>query len=62
MKITRRRLAAALVAPAAARPQPQSGTPGEELAAARKRVRASVEALRKVPVAQDVEPDFSFKA
>ena len=63
MKMTRRALAASLVIPAAARPQPpKTNTPEEELAAARKRVQASTDALRKFEVAAAVEPDFTFRA
>jgi hypothetical protein len=61
MKITRRKLAAAVVAPAAM-PQSQTRTPEQELAAARKRVAASIAALNKVPVSSQAEPDFTFKA
>jgi len=63
MKMTRRALAAALVSPAAALPQPpKANTPEEELAAARKRVQTSIDALRKLQIAPALEPDFTFKA
>jgi hypothetical protein len=63
MKMTRRGLAAALVAPVTARAQPvRPDTPEEELAAARKRVQTSIDAVRKFQIAPAVEPDFTFRA
>ena len=63
MKMTRRGWAATLLAPAAARPQPREAkSPEEELAAARKRLEASIDAVRKVRIAPAIEPDFTFKA
>jgi hypothetical protein len=63
MKITRRKLAAALLVPAGAPAQsPAPATPAEELAAARKRVQDAIETVRKVRLDAAVEPDFNFKA
>jgi hypothetical protein len=62
-KLTRRQLAAALMASAAAAqtaaPQP---TPDEDLKAARDRIVANRKALDAVPVPMSVEPAFQFKA
>ena len=64
MKLTRRKLAAVLAAPAAAvaaQAQPQ-GAPVDEVEAARQRIRSNAEALAKVDVPTQVEPAFAFKA
>jgi hypothetical protein len=63
MKITRRSLAAAVVASAGrGQAPPKDAPPAEELAAARKRLRESLDTLRKLEVEMTVEPDFTFKA
>jgi hypothetical protein len=63
MKMTRRKLAAAFLAPAAAPAQaPKAATPEEELAAARRRLQTAIDAVRKFQIAPAVEPDFTFKA
>ena len=66
MRFTRRKLAAALLGPAVALPQqqppPLPRTPEEELEAARAQLRATAEALSKVPLAMAVEPACHFKA
>lgn len=61
MKITRRTLAAAvLAAPAAAQPAPAA--PEEELKAARENLRRNAQALAKVKLPVETEPAFQFKA
>ena len=66
MKFTRRKLAAALAAPAAAalaQPQaPPSPVPGDELAAARERNAAAAGAVARQEVPMTVAPAFQFKA
>ncbi|HEX3878740.1 MAG TPA: hypothetical protein VHW24_17250 [Bryobacteraceae bacterium] len=61
MKITRRRLAVALAAPAlsAQTTPPQSADPME---AAKARIKANTEALAKQSVPMSTEPAFSFRA
>jgi hypothetical protein len=62
MKLRRRDLAAALLAPAAAA-QPQTATPpADDLAAARARLKTNADALAKIDVPMSTEPAFSFKA
>jgi len=64
MVLTRRRLAAALLAPAAAAlPQtPPQTTPRDELAAARQHMKDNAAALGKIEIAMSLEPAFQFKA
>jgi hypothetical protein len=60
MKITRRKLAAILAAPAAlAQTQPPAADP---LQAAKDRIRTNGEALAKETVPMSTEPAFQFKA
>ena len=60
MELTRRKLAAALLAPAAAaQTQPEAV---DEVQAARDRIKANAEALAKVDLPMAVEPAFQFKA
>jgi hypothetical protein len=62
MQLTRRKLAAAILAPAAvALPQTQSQPP-DELAAARQRMKDNASALAQIDVPTPVEPAFQFKA
>jgi hypothetical protein len=60
MKLTRRKLAVALLAPAAAAQQPPP--PADDLAAARARLKTNADALAKVDVPMSAEPAFTFKA
>jgi len=67
MKLTRRKLAAALAAPALvggrASPAEQSQSPaGDVLAAAKARIQANSQALAKETVPMTTEPAFQFKA
>jgi hypothetical protein len=68
MKITRRRLAAALTAPALATAAPLGAiaqTPAasaDPLEAARARIKANGDALTKESVPMSTEPAFQFKA
>jgi hypothetical protein len=67
MKITRRKLGAALIAPAALLAQPPApppipSNPEEELAAIREQNRRNAQALDEVRVPMTVEPAFQFKA
>jgi hypothetical protein len=64
MQLTRRKLAAAVLSPAAlALPQPQTQTqPPDELTAARQRMKDNALALAKIDVQPPVEPAFQFKA
>lgn len=64
MKMTRRKLAAAVMGSAAvAQTQPPAaGTPDEELKAARDRLRVSLDAVAAQPVPMATEPAFQFKA
>ena len=60
MKLTRRDLVLACVAPAAvAAPQ---AAPGDEVAAARQRMKDNAAALQKVEIPMATEPAFQFKA
>lgn len=66
MKLTRRRLASAVLVPAAAamaqtQPAPP-GTPDEELKAARDRAKSIGDALAQQTVPMSTEPAFVFKA
>ena len=60
MKFTRRKLAAALLAPAAAAQTP--APPVDEAHAARDRIKANAEQLAKVDLPMSTEPAFQFKA
>ena len=67
MKITRRRLGMAVMAPAAraAQNQPQPPIPSnaeEELAAARQQNKLNSQTLEKFEVPMAIEPAFQFKA
>ena len=65
MKLTRRKLAAAALAPAAralAQGQPAPSNPDEELKAARDRAKAVSDALAKQNLPMPTEPAFQFKA
>ena len=65
MKVTRRKLAAAVIAPSAASlAQAQRTVPAadEELAAARERMRANSQSLGRENVPMPTEPAFQFKA
>ena len=67
MKLTRRKLAAALAAPALAAgrtpPDEQSQPPAvDPLAAAKARIQANSQALAKESVPMTTEPAFQFKA
>jgi hypothetical protein len=61
MQLTRRKLAATLLAPAAALPQTAT-PPADEAAAARARLKTNADALARVDVPMSTEPAFSFKA
>jgi hypothetical protein len=61
MKLTRRKLAAALLAPAAAQAQTQT-PPRDEVEAARTRLKANAEAIAKLEVPMSTEPAFRFEA
>jgi hypothetical protein len=61
MKITRRTLAAAVLAAPVAAPSAPAA-PEEELKAARETVRRNSEALAKVKLPVATEPAFQFKA
>jgi hypothetical protein len=68
MKITRRELAAAVLAPSALlaqtppQPPPIPSSPEEELAAVKDQNRRYSEALDKFPLPMAAEPAFQFKA
>ena len=64
MKLTRRKLAAALVsATALAAQQPQAANaPVDDLKAARDRMQANAVALTRTPIPMATEPAFQFKA
>jgi hypothetical protein len=64
MQLTRRKLAAAVLAPAAvALPQTQTQTPPpDELAAARQRMKDNASVLAQIDVLMPLEPAFQFKA
>ena len=64
MKLTRRKLATALVsatALAAQQPQP-AAAPDSDLKAARDRLQANAAALAGTPIPMATEPAFQFKA
>lgn len=61
MKLTRRKLAAALIAPAAASTQtPQPAA--DAVQSARDRIKANGDILAKIDIPMDLEPAFQFKA
>ena len=67
MKLTRRRLAAAVLAPLAAeaiaQTQPASpGTPDDEIKAARDRLKSNADTLSRQAIPMAIEPAFRFKA
>jgi hypothetical protein len=62
MKLTRRKLAAALLAPAAAAPAQTPPAPRDEVEAARARLKSNGEALAKVELPMSTEPAFRFEA
>ena len=67
MKMTRRRLAAALAAPALAgsitsAAAEQTTAPADPLEAAKARIKVNTEALAKEEVPMSTEPAFQFKA
>jgi len=67
MKITRRKFAAALAAPALAGTIPsaaaeQTAAPADPLEATKARIKANTEALAKEEVPMSTEPAFQFKA
>jgi hypothetical protein len=64
MKLTRRKLAAALVsATAVAAQQPQAApAPTDDLKSARDRMQANAAALAATPLPMATEPAFQFKA
>jgi len=66
MKITRRKLAAALIAGTAAvpaqTPPPQSAAPDDDLKTARDRMRANAAAVAGQNLPMATEPAFQFKA
>jgi dihydroxyacetone kinase len=66
MKLTRRKLATAVLIPAAAAmaqtQPPPPGTPDEELKAARDRAKLIGEALAQQTLPMSTEPAFQFKA
>jgi len=63
MKLTRRQLAVAALAPAAlAQTTPQPATASDELKAAQARMKANSDALSRMQVPIETEPAFQFKA
>ncbi|MBZ5626302.1 MAG: hypothetical protein LAQ69_47605 [Acidobacteriia bacterium] len=67
MKVTRRKLATAMLSSAAAaavaQTQPAApATPDEELKAARERIKVNSETLAKQAVPMDTEPALQFRA
>jgi hypothetical protein len=60
MRLTRRALATAVLAPAALAQTPS--TSEDELKAARDRIRANGEVLSKQEISMSTEPAFQFKA
>ena len=67
MKLTRRRLAAAVLTPLAAeaiaqtQPSPP-GTPDDEIKAARDRMKSNSDTLSRQAIPMATEPAFQFKA
>jgi hypothetical protein len=62
MKVTRRKLAAALLAPAAAAQAQTPSVPRDEVEAARARLKTNAEAMAKVDLPMSTEPAFRFEA
>ena len=64
MKMTRRQLAAAMVSAAAVTAQTPlpAASPGDDLEAARNRLKTNRDALAQVQVPMATEPAFQFKA
>jgi tellurite resistance protein len=62
MKITRRKLAAALVAASAVPAQAQTPAPDDDLKTARDRMRANAAVVANQSVPMATEPAFQFKA
>jgi hypothetical protein len=62
MKLRRRDLAAALLAPAAAAQPQTQPPPRDEVEAARARLKTNAATIAKVEVPMSTEPAFSFKA
>ncbi len=63
MKLTRRKLAVALVsATAVAAQEPQPPAPADDLKTARDRMQANAAALAGTPLPMATEPAFQFKA
>lgn len=62
MRLTRRQLAAAALAPAALAQTSAPATASDELNAAQRRLKANSEALSKIQVPIETEPAFQFKA
>jgi hypothetical protein len=62
MPLTRRDLAAVLLAPAAAAAAQTQPAAVDEVQAARDRIKANAAALAKVELPMAVEPAFQFKA
>jgi hypothetical protein len=62
MKVTRRKLAAVLLAPAAAAQAQTPSAPRDEVEAARARLKTNAEALTKVELPMSTEPAFRFEA
>lgn len=62
MKITRRKLALVLAAPAGLAQTPPAQAPADPLEAAKNRIKANGDALSKEAVPMATEPAFQFKA
>jgi hypothetical protein len=62
MQLTRRKLAATLLAPAAAAQAQTPPPPANELEAARARLKTNADALAKIDVPMSTEPAVSFHA
>jgi hypothetical protein len=60
MKLTRRKLAAALLAPAAVAQTPQPAA--DPVQAARDRIKANGDILAKIEIPMELEPAVTFKA
>ena len=60
MQLTRRKLAAALIAPAAAAQTTPPAAPNL-VQAARDRIRTNADAVSKIEIAMSTEPAFQFK-
>jgi hypothetical protein len=62
MNVTRRDLAAVLLAPAAAAQTPAPQAAADPVQAARDRIKANGDILAKIDMPMDTEPAFQFKA